>query len=81
MTPFWKSVWNFAKSVRHWRKTGGRTATREQYDARQAICEACPLYDATARRCTVCGCWVAWKAALIENDCKSDCPEGKWPIV
>jgi hypothetical protein len=39
------------------------------YRRRLAACEACGLYDPTHGLCTVCGCIVAWKAALRSEDC------------
>ena len=77
--PWWKSVWHFGKTVRHWARRGFRTATNRQYRERREICEACKFYDAKGRRCGECGCWVAIKAALIERPGASDCPKGKWP--
>jgi hypothetical protein len=39
------------------------------YRRRLAACEACGLYDPTHGLCTVCGCIVAWKAALRSEYC------------
>ena len=64
-----------------WVKRGARTATTEQYDQRLEICQACPLYEATEKKCGSCGCYLPWKAAGLAAKGKSDCPEGKWPVI
>jgi hypothetical protein len=47
----------------------------EERDRRQAICDACPEYDAAARRCRKCGCG-GLKLSLATERCPL--PEPKW---
>lgn len=43
--------------------------------ARIAICEQCPWFKATIRRCTQCGCKVEDRAKMLDRGC----PLNKWP--
>lgn len=73
-----RTLWNFTKATARWAANGARAASKEQYEARKAICEGCPrLVGGT--RCAECGCYVSWKAARIEKPMESDCPLGRWP--
>lgn len=49
-------------------------AQRSDVEKRLEICSSCKKYNAEAKRCTVCGCFMLVKAN-IET---SECPDGKW---
>ncbi|HYG67498.1 MAG TPA: DUF6171 family protein, partial [Anaeromyxobacteraceae bacterium] len=46
----------------------------DEYARRLAVCAACPMWNETAGRCRVCGCFTRAKASLA----RASCPEGKW---
>lgn len=56
---------------------GFHTLPAEQVAERLTICRACPGYDAEAKRCLYCGCYVEIKAELPAEVC----PLGKWAEV
>ncbi|MGD1910619.1 MAG: DUF6171 family protein [Rivularia sp. (in: cyanobacteria)] len=49
-------------------------AQKSEVEKRLEICSCCEKYNAQAKRCTVCGCFMLVKAN-IET---SECPDGKW---
>ncbi|BAZ21905.1 hypothetical protein NIES4073_27860 [Kalymmatonema gypsitolerans NIES-4073] len=49
-------------------------ASRSSVKERLEICATCDKFDAAAKRCTVCGCFMMVKANLEA----STCPDGKW---
>lgn len=65
---------NLAGSLRDWLRAGLPITPRAERARRLAICEACPLFDAAARRCTACGCFGDVKPWLGT----ATCPHGKW---
>jgi hypothetical protein len=73
---------NFGTAISTWASKGFKVVSKEDYDKRAAICNACPLWDATARmglgRCgsVKCGCTKFKRWLYTEK-----CPEGKWPEI
>lgn len=49
-------------------------AENSKVEERLEICSGCEKYNAEAKRCTLCGCFMLVKAN-IET---SECPDGKW---
>jgi hypothetical protein len=41
---------------------------------RYAICLTCPKFNSTTKTCTLCGCFMPAKTALLN----ADCPAGHW---
>ena len=41
---------------------------------RLAICQECPFFKKTAKRCGKCGCFMSLKSLLY----KAKCPVGRW---
>lgn len=73
---------NFAGAMLRWSLSGFQTVTREQYDARIAVCNTCPHWDAAARKglgkCSAPGCGCSkFKHWLVTEKC----PIGKWNTV
>jgi hypothetical protein len=61
---------------------GMKKCTKEEIEARLAICEACPLFKNSY--CTKCGCSVSagQKKFLNKVAWKSEvCPLGKWEVI
>ena len=58
--------------------TGKLVAAPDVRSERMAVCEACPNFQASegalGARCSVCGCFLKAKTALITQRC----PENKW---
>lgn len=46
----------------------------ERQEIQAKHCVPCRHYDAKQKRCTLCGCWVRWKARLATEHC----PVGLW---
>ncbi len=71
---------NFASAMTRWASAGFQTVTKEQYDARAAICSSCEFWDATARlglgKCKACGCTKFKRWLATER-----CPKQKWPSL
>ncbi|MCA9028874.1 MAG: hypothetical protein KDA86_26965, partial [Planctomycetaceae bacterium] len=63
---------NFAKAVAAHVADGAQQADRETLEARLEVCTLCEHRNED--RCTVCGCYLAEKAAWRS----SECPLGKW---
>lgn len=63
-----------ASSLASWLRAGLPITPAAERARRRAICSACPLFDAAARRCTACGCFSAIKPWLGT----AVCPRGKW---
>lgn len=72
---------SFVRWSAAWARRGFRRPDKDQYQQRLEICQACPLFNQAEKRCGSCGCYVPWKAAGLSANGKSDCPEGKWPII
>lgn len=66
--------WNVAQALAAFTADGFQTVTKEQYEARLAICETCDRRRGT--RCLQCGCGLALKA----KGRAFQCPLKKWPI-
>ncbi|MGH7960190.1 MAG: hypothetical protein ACREH8_24715, partial [Opitutaceae bacterium] len=68
-----------------WAAAGFKTVTREQYDARIAVCDACEFWDGKARlglgKCKApgCGC-TKFKRWLATEQCKHP-DDSKWPAI
>lgn len=58
--------------------TGKLIAAPDVRAERMAVCEACPSFlaseDILGPQCSVCGCFLKAKTALITQSC----PDGKW---
>lgn len=51
----------------------------EVFEARKALCVACPNWDAQQRRCTLCGCKTDAKLRGAQESCPADPPKwGRW---
>jgi len=72
---------NLAGSVKDWVAGGFSTATEKQLEARQAICESCEFWTASAfagtGACRKCGCSTMLKLKLAT----AKCPIDKWGPV
>ncbi len=64
---------NFTKAVAEHALDGGKNVDADMLESRLETCTLCP--HRIDDRCTVCGCFLAEKAAWRS----SDCPLGKWP--
>jgi hypothetical protein len=51
-------------------------ANETTVNQREEICKQCS-YCAPNGRCTLCGCFLAWKSKLLTETC----PANKWPVV
>ena len=49
-------------------------ADRITRDERYKMCEACPHFQPTMKRCRLCGCFMKLKTKIMF----AECPEGKW---
>jgi hypothetical protein len=56
--------------------SGGETVPQEERARRLAICKSCEHFDADARRCRVCTCYMPWKVRLASLHCPL--PEPRW---
>jgi hypothetical protein len=65
-------AWNFAAAVAQFAADGCTTVSREQYQARLAVCERCEQREGNF--CNACGCVLALKAGMRSEDC----PLGRW---
>lgn len=66
---------NLAKALAAHVADGLGKVTTEDLQARLEVCTLCP--QRRDDRCSVCGCYLAPKAAMRS----SDCPLGLWPIL
>lgn len=79
-----RMAWNYTQArAQHW-LTGSRKTTKEEYDARMAICRApcehARIDENKSLRCNVCGCQLEEKLTWADQQCPL--PEPKWlPIV
>jgi len=73
---------NFATAISRWTAAGFSTVTREQYDARAAVCDACEYWDGNARlglgKCGAPGCGCTAMKRWLSTE---KCPLGKWPSL
>lgn len=67
---------SLATSLWAWAVDGFRIADEAEQARRRAICAACPEWEATARRCRICGCHTDAKIALRSAHCPLPVP--KW---
>jgi hypothetical protein len=72
-------VWNLWRAVKAFVRSGCAVAPRSVRKARQAVCDACPLYDAVQRRCRQCGCAMSAKVYIAADQCPLDPP--KWEAM
>jgi hypothetical protein len=72
MPPVSKQIFNFLGAVKDFIASPG-FVSKEEYEARIAICDTCPLRR--NNRCTKCGCNLTLKA----RGAAFHCPEKKWP--
>jgi len=72
---------NFATSAAKHIAAGAPRCTKEQVDARFAVCQGCEHYDGKA--CRLCGCPVVREQAYISklSWANEKCPAGKWGPV
>ena len=49
-------------------------AEKEEADKRYSICQECPLFILSTKRCSECGCFMAAKTKLKH----ATCPINKW---
>jgi hypothetical protein len=66
----WRSIKGFVKS-------GGKLASKAERARRLAICLGCEKYDASQKRCRVCGCKNSAKVYIASDKCPLD----KWSEV
>jgi hypothetical protein len=66
-------AWSVTKAVTTFVAGGGATVDKTTYQARLAVCDACPQRD--NHRCKRCGCFVSVKAKFPAEKC----PLGLWP--
>lgn len=65
---------SFAKEATKFLSKGMPVVTKEEFNRRMGICEACEKFNAESRRCFVCGCFMDAKAKMATTKCKI----GKW---
>jgi hypothetical protein len=75
MPPLPRQAWNLARSLADFVADGMKTVTKEQYQRRLEICDACDRRR--GNRCLECGCRLSLKA----RGRAFRCPIGKWPDV
>ena len=73
--PLHRQAWNLARSLADFVADGLKTLSKEEYEARLKICDACD--QRRGNRCLVCGCRLSLKA----RGRAFQCPLGKWPAV
>lgn len=66
---------NFSRAIVNHARTGFRTLTPEQHEARTAVCRGCEQFSAGS--CLKCGCSILIKAKWEEQRCPLD----KWPAI
>lgn len=49
----------------------------DEYVARVGQCYACKYYAVGPQQCTLCTCYVPWKAKLRTESC----PDSRWPVL
>jgi hypothetical protein len=76
LPPITTQLWNFARAVTNYTKSGFQNVDQSTYDRRMAECAACDKLNPDLR-CTHCGCWVSEKALWASEDC----PERKWTPI
>ena len=71
--------WNLAASLAAFVADGLHLCTKEQYEIRMTICDACvpPEGFRVGHRCAKCGCNLPIKA----RGRAFQCPPGKWPPI
>lgn len=75
MPPLSRQAWNLATSLASFVADGMRTVSKQQYQERLEICDACGRRR--GNRCLVCGCRLSLKA----RGRAFRCPVQKWPEV
>ena len=72
-----KMLQNFTSATFHWASAGFKIADDETLAKRQAFCDTCQYWKASARlgmgKCLKCGCSLAKLKLAFE-----ECPIGKW---
>lgn len=71
--PLKRQLWNLAESLAAFVADGLKTVSKEQYEARLKICDACD--QRRDNRCLKCGCNLSLKA----RGRAMKCPLDKWP--
>lgn len=73
---------NFAGAMGRWTAAGFPTVTREAYDNRAAVCDACEHWDGAARlglgKCGAPGCGCSGFKRWLATE---RCPLGKWSTL
>lgn len=64
----------FVKAMLKWAASGFKTTTPELAEKRKVICMNCASYLQTRDKCMECGCMMALKRKLPNENC----PVGKW---
>ena len=71
---------NFAGAMTRWTRAGFATASAEQYAARSEACDACEMWDGSARlglgKCKAPGCGCTSMKRWLATE---KCPLDKWP--
>lgn len=70
-----KKAANFAAAVTAHARSGFKTLSADEVDARLAACATCAQNN--GGRCAACGCFLAAKAKWATQDC----PLGRWPLA
>lgn len=76
MPPLAEQAWNLATAIGVFIAAPGLVDSAT-YEARLAICDACEKRD--EGRCSVCGCWLKWKARARVWQCPDEPP--RWLAV
>lgn len=63
---------NLAGAFWDWAISGFTMASDEEQARRRSICATCPRWDASGRRCTLCGCYTEAKIQLKTSHCPDD---------
>lgn len=67
---------NLAHSLWDWATSGFKMASEEEQARRLGICADCQHWVASSRRCSVCGCLLAYKVQMKSEHCPL--AEPKW---
>lgn len=78
-----QQAWSYLDATKLWRANGAQKVSEEQYAERKSICEGCEHLEtiASLKRCGLCKCFIAAKAARITKPGESDCPIALWPVL
>lgn len=74
LPPLHEQAVNFLGAVASHVAGGMQQVDDAEKARRLAVCGSCPNFLPTDQRCSVCGCWMAIKAAWAQEKC----PQGLW---